>query len=137
MNRLIMIALAAMIVAGCGGEKGGVDIHLDSAGNKIGEVGKKVGAKLDTAFHDIKTDLNEAQIESGLHRMRGMENVQLDLTDSTARLYGWVASEADRAFAGEVIGRVNGVARVTNELAVGPSDTTRHDTSVPPSTGAK
>ena len=129
MNRLMLAALAAIVLAGCGGDRSGVDIRLDSAGSKIERAGKEVGAKLDTAFHDIKTGVDEAQIEGALHRMRGMENVEVDLQDSTARLHGWVTTQEDRALVGELLGRVKGIARVTNELTVGARDTTLHDTA--------
>ncbi len=120
MKTFIPFVLAAALLAGCDGEGGDIDIRLDSAGSSIERAGRKVTQELDTAFRDIKTGVNEAQVEGALHALRGMEGVDVDLADSVAVLRGTVPTQADKTFAEEIFRRMKGVATVTNELTVGP-----------------
>jgi len=120
MKTLIPFVLAAALLAGCDGERGDIDIRLDSAGSSIERAGRKVTQELDTAFRDIKMGVSQAQVEGALHRLRGLEGVDVDLTDSVARLHGTVPTQADKAFAEEIFRRMKGVATVANELTIGP-----------------
>lgn len=125
-----MILAAALLAGGCDAQNDGPDINLDSAGAKIERGAKKVGKELDTAFTGLKTQVNESQIEASLHRMRGMDQVEVELSpEGEVHLTGRVGNEEAKNLAGTITRNIQGVAAVRNDLVVDPSiDTIRVDT---------
>lgn len=106
---VMILAAAALLVGGCDAEHDGPDINLDSAGAKIERGAEKVGKELDTAFTGIKTQVNESQIEGSLHRLRGMENVEVELSpQGEVHLTGTVATEESRRLAEEIARNIRG-----------------------------
>jgi osmotically-inducible protein OsmY len=117
---MIGVVALAIGVAACGGDKGNGDLHLDSAGAKIQRGVKEVGQKLDTAWTDVKTGVNEAQIQGALHRLNGLDSVKVDLTpEGQATLTGSVATEDRRRLAETVVRETRGVKSVTNNITFG------------------
>ncbi len=125
-----MILAAALLAAGCDAQNDGPDINLDSAGAKIERGAKKVGKELDTAFTGLKTQVNESQIEASLHRLRGMDQVEVELSpEGEVHLTGRVGNEEAKTLAGTITRNIQGVAAVRNDLVVDSSiDTIRVDT---------
>jgi osmotically-inducible protein OsmY len=126
------VAVLALGVGACNSkDNGGVDLHLDSAGSKIERGVNQVGRKLDTAWTDVKTNVNEAQIQSGLHSLNGMDSVEVDLTSSgDVTLTGTVASDNRRQLAETIARETKGVRSVSNRIAVGAMiDSTIADTT--------
>jgi hypothetical protein len=120
----IRLALSLLLVGitavGCDrkGQQGSTT--LDSVGSKIERGADKVGEKLDTAVSGIRTALNEADIQRMLHRMNGMDSVDVELTSGgDATLKGSVPSEEKRTEAERIVREIKGVHSVTNALSVG------------------
>lgn len=131
-----IILAAALLASGCDAEHDGPDINLDSAGAKIERGAAKVGKELDTAFTGLKTQVNESQIEASLHRLRGMDQVEVELSpQGEVHLTGRVGNEEARTLAGTIAQNIQGVSAVRNDLVVDPSmdsirvDTVRADTT--------
>ena len=129
-----LLSLSLLLFAACdGGEGNGGDIDLDSTGAKIERGIEKVGNEIDTAWTGVKTEAKEAQLQAMLGRIRGMENVELDMSpEGAVRLYGNVPSDERKQFAEKIATETIGVTAVANELVVGTvvDSTTKRDTAV-------
>jgi hypothetical protein len=133
MRMALSVALlaAGLFIGGCDAGNDGPNINLDSAGSKIERGAEKVGNELDTAFTGLKTQVNESQIEGSLHRLQGMDGVEVELSpEGAVHLTGTVATEESRRLAEEIVRNIKGVASVRNDLTIGPGgDTMRLDTA--------
>jgi hypothetical protein len=122
-----------LTMAACDEGSGNGDVSLDSTGSKIERGIERVGNELDTAWTGVKTEAKEVQLQAMLTRIKGMEDIEIEMTpEGGVRIYGNVPSEERKQFAEKIVTETNGVTAVTNQLLVGTvvDSTIGRDTAV-------
>ncbi len=120
-SRTISVAalLLGLALTACNSDRKIDDGTLDSAGSTLQRGAEAVGGKLDTAFRSMKHKLNEAEVQNSLRQFRGLEKVDVALSDdSVATLTGVVASDADRRRAESLAAQMRDVRTVSNAIGV-------------------
>lgn len=132
------LLVAALLLGGCDSNGNrDVNVSLDSAGAKIERGMEKVGEKLDTAWTDVKTELNETRVEGMLRQMKGMDSVDVKLTpEGDMTLTGSVATEDRRQLAEQMAREMKGVRSVTNTITLGASKGPVNDSTISDTTGS-
>jgi hypothetical protein len=138
MNRIILALVLAAGLCSCDNARDAGSKTLDSVGTTL-EKGLEKGADkveegIGTAVTSLKKGTREVEIEAVLGRIRGLEKVDVTVTDSSAvTLSGVVATEADKARAADIASSIKGVGQVTNNIAVGAiPDTTKRNADTTP-----
>lgn len=116
---LVIASLVAPLVllAACD-DGGGGDGGPDST-SRLERGIDRVGDKLETAAADVGTAVNESRVQMIIDNIKGMDSVQVEITDDGAvTLIGSVASDAVRTDAERLVQSIEGVDVVRNSIAV-------------------
>lgn len=117
-NCLVAVSACSMCVVSACDSRDGEGDSPDST-SRFERGIDRVGEKLETAAGDVGTAVKEARIQMVVDNIKGLDSVQVEITeDGAVTLIGSVASAAVRADAEHLVRSIEGVAYVRNSIAI-------------------